>query len=99
MKVHENYIGRKVVAISDPELLGKTIEDTDKGLEINVSKFFYGESEFEFSDIMQFVLHSENINVIGNKIVDALITEKLVDSKNVITIGGIKHAQIYKIGY
>ncbi len=97
MKVHENYIGRKVVAISDPEILGKHIEDLDKGIEITVSKEFYGGHEFDIKEIMQFILHSDNVNVVGNKIVETLIEEKIIDAKKVIMIAGIKHAQIYSI--
>jgi hypothetical protein len=97
MKVHENYIGRKVVAVSDPDIIGKKIEDIDKGLEINISKEFYGEKEFEFSDVLQFIMNSENVNAIGNEIVEALVAERIIEPKNIITIGGVKHAQIYGI--
>ncbi|MCL4401038.1 MAG: DUF424 family protein [Candidatus Parvarchaeota archaeon] len=99
MKVHENYAGRKVVAVSDADILDTVLEDTDKGLELKISREFYGENEFELKDILQFIVHADNVNVIGNKIVDALISEKMVDSKNVISIRGVKHAQIYNIAY
>ncbi len=97
MKVHENYIGRKVVAVSDADIVGQRIEDTDKGIELTVSKDFYGDHEFEIKDVMEFILHSENVNVVGNRIVETLVENKLIDAKNVIMIAGIKHAQIYSI--
>ncbi len=97
MKVHENYIGRKVVAISDPDIVGTRLEDTDKGLELNVSKEFYGDKEFEMSEILPFIMHSENVNIIGNKIIETLAAEKILDLKNITTIAGVKHAQIYNI--
>jgi len=97
MKVHENYISRKVVAASDFDLIGKKIEDFDKGIELMVSKEFYGDNEVDVNEIIQSIAHAENANIIGNRIVELLIDRKLIESKNVITIGGIKHAQIYSI--
>ena len=97
MKVHENHVGSKIVAVSDPQLIGKHIEDSDKGIEITITKEFYGDSEFELQEIIPLVLASDNANLIGSEIVDAFIEEKIVDPKSVISINGIKHAQIYKI--
>ena len=97
MKVHENHMGQKVVAVSDPEILSKHIEDSDKGIEMTVSKEFYGDHEFDIKEVMQFISHSENVNVVGNRIVETLIENGIIEPKNVIMIGGIKHAQIYSI--
>ncbi len=97
MKVHENHVGSKVVAVSDPKLIGKHIEDSDKGIEITITKEFYGESEFELQEIIPVVLASGNANLIGSEVVDAFIKEKIIDPENVISINGIKHAQLYKI--
>ncbi len=97
MKVHKNYGGSKVVAVSDYDLLGRTLEDKKKNLEITISKVFYGEQEFRIEDVLQFIKHTDNVNLIGNDIVDLAIKEKLIDERSVITIAGIKHAQIYSV--
>ncbi len=94
-KLHESLSGRKVVAVSDLDVFGKVLEDSDLGISIKVSEEFYGGDLIELEEVINMIKSSDNVNVIGTRIVDALIDERLVDPKNVITIMGVKHAQIY----
>ena len=97
MKIHEDHFGNKVVAASDSDIIGKDITDSDRGIEIRVSKDFYGETEFELGDIIKYILEVGNANVMGTGIVDALTEENVVDPVHVVMIGDVKHAQIYRI--
>lgn len=97
VKLHENFAGSKVLAISDPDIVGKFLEDSDRGLQFNVSEVFYGGDMINDEEVLRMIKASDNVNAIGTKIVDTMIEAKLVDPKNVITIMGVKHAQIYSL--
>lgn len=97
MKLHENHMGQKVVAVSESGLVGKHIEDNEKGMDVLVSKEFYGENEVELDEIVQHIIATGNANIMGSGIVDALIEKKVIDPEHIIRIGDIKHAQIYNL--
>ena len=97
MKHHTTPLGSSILAISDPELLGKSLEDTEKGILVQITEYFYGSELFDESDVMEALSAADNANIMGNSIVEAAISHNLVNPKNVIVINGVKHAQIYKI--
>ena len=78
MKIHENYIGQKVVAVSDPEILDTHIEDAFKGIDFFVSKSFYGEEEIEAEEVLNVLRSADNVNMIGNNIVGLAVKEKVI---------------------
>ena len=97
MKKHTDTAGREVLAVSDSDLVGKTLYDDDREIEFLVSREFYAEEELDEQDVISALSSSGNINLIGNEIVDIAIKEKIVDEDAVIDIGGTKHAQVYRI--
>lgn len=97
VKLHENFAGSRVLAVSDSDILGKEFEDSDTGIAVKVSHEFYGGEMMDAGEAIERIKAADNVNAIGTRIVDALIEERLVDPKNVININGVKHAQIYRI--
>ncbi|MCL4399294.1 DUF424 family protein [Candidatus Parvarchaeota archaeon] len=97
MRVHDSFSDQKVVAVSDPDLIGRTLRDARKEIEFTVSEEFYGSDEYEAGEVLDFIRHADNINLIGNNIIDAVIKEGIVREENVLVIDGVKHSQIYTI--
>jgi len=83
-----------MLGVCDLDVLEKHLSgETD----VYISKEFYGKNECGEEEILKLIEKATNINCFGNKIVDLLIKNKIIDEKNVILIDGVKHAQIYKI--
>ncbi|MFA6804621.1 MAG: DUF424 family protein [Candidatus Methanomethylophilaceae archaeon] len=86
---HKNDI---ILAACDEDILGQTF--TGDGMKITVSELFYG-GESVTEDV--FVERTKSVsimNLVGNRVVERAIAEGIVDSDNVIEIGGVKHAQV-----
>ena len=96
-KIHGKDTSREIIALCDSEILGKTLVDKEREIEFTVSKDFYGSENFEWDEIANSISNGRNVNLVGNEIVDLAIKNGLVDSKSVIEIEGVKHAQIYSM--
>lgn len=96
-KIHGKDTSREIIAVCDSEILGKTLVDKEREIEFKVSKDFYGSENFEWDEIANSISNGRNVNLVGNEIVDLAIKNGLVDSKSVIEIEGVKHAQIYSM--
>ena len=86
---------RTVVAISDEDLIGKTLEDKNACI-IVTERFYKGEkkSEKEVAVILQ---EASNINLIGKKSIEFAIKQGVLDKKSIKKIKGTPHAQIYEV--
>ena len=96
-KIHGKDTSREIIAVCDSEILGKTLVDKEREIEFTVSKDFYGSENFEWDEIANSISNGRNVNLVGNEIIDLAIKNGLVDSKSVIEIEGVKHAQIYSM--
>ncbi len=79
-----------MIAVCDKELLGKTLKNKD--LDFFVNPRFYGEIEID-EKILELIVDVNDGNVIGNKIVELLLKNKVISKDSIIKIGKIKHAQ------
>jgi len=93
-KVH-SLSGKKIFACCDKELIDKKLNQ--KGLEIHISKSFYGTSAFTEKAFLEQVKECDQANIFGNKACDILIKEKIISKDQIIYIDKIAHIQIYKI--
>ena len=84
----------KLLAVCDDDIIGKTF--TGKDVEITVSDFYKG-VKCESQKIVEIAKKSTIINAVGNKVVDLLIKNNLVDKSSVLNIGGVSHAQVVAI--
>ena len=78
-----------ILALCDPEILGKKFEEGD--LQLDLTSNFYKGEEIDENEI-----HFEKyeiINAVGEKSVNLLLKNKLIDQDKIIKIAGIPHAQ------
>lgn len=81
-----------LVSVCDIEILGKELEE---GFE--VKEEFYGGSECEEDGLMDILGEATIINAVGNKVVEFLIREELVEEEKTIKIGDVLHAQVARL--
>ena len=94
VKVHI-YKQATIVAICDEDLIGKTIEDKDKRIE--VSERFYKGKKRSPKQVLEIMKHSENLNLIGKKTVDLALKNHIIEKEGIIKIKNVPHAQMYEI--
>ena len=88
-KLHKTDFGT-MIAVCDKELSGKTLKN--KNLDFFVNPRFYGDEKID-EKILELIKKSNDGNVIGNKIVELLLKNKVISNNSIIKIGKIKHAQ------
>lgn len=96
LKIHKS-VRDYIVAACDKELLGKTIIDKDKGLELKVSQFFYGGEKCTEKELVKQMRQATIINLIGEKTISTAIKYEFINKDSVIFIGKIPHAQIIRM--
>ena len=84
------YHHRKLLAICDGNLIGKTFEEGDKIL--NVSKTFYHGTPMFERDILKLIEDNILLNIVGEESVNFALENKLIDKKGIIKIKNIPHA-------
>jgi hypothetical protein len=91
VKIHKTPDSRKIVAICDNNLIGQKFEE--KNLQLDLSSDFYkGEDKTE-EEIIKLIKDSYVINVVGEKSVNLCLELGVLDSKDIIKIKNIPHAQ------
>lgn len=97
VKVHTAE-DRKVIAISDKELIGKEFSEKDRYL--NVSEFFYnGEEAFEIKPsskeekkVLELLNSVSSINIVGEESIKFCIKNKLIEKENVLKVQKVPYA-------
>jgi hypothetical protein len=90
VRLHE-VSGEVLVAACDSEILGCVL---DEGLGFRVNEKFYGGDVVDGDSLLEKMESASIVNMIGNRVVDLALKKKLVSNRNVIKVGGVKHAQI-----
>ena len=83
---------KQVLAICDEELLGKIIEENDFILDLS-SEFYRGE-KISKDDLKELIKTTYIINAVGEKTLDFLKQENLIDKENIKFIDSIPHIQV-----
>ena len=83
---------KQVLAICDNDLLGKVIEEND--LILDLSSEFYSGEEVSENQLKELIKTSYIINAVGEKTINFLKQEKLVDVENIKFIGSVPHVQV-----
>ena len=85
-----------VLAMCDDDLLDRKIGDGK--LQIKVSKQFYGEKLIESeADAVKYLGKCSIGNIVGKRIVALAEKNGFITKENVISIGGVPHAQFVKL--
>lgn len=95
VKVHESY--RKVVAISDVELIGKNFKQGN--LQLDMNKHFYEGDKMSEQEIVKLLKvlekDSPSYNIVGQNSVALCIKENLIEQEGIKKIAGIPHAMVF----
>ena len=89
IKVHDSY--RKIVALSDVELLGKTFAEGIKQIEIRAN-FFKGDkkSREQIIRILEDINKEDAMfNIVGKKSVQVALEAGVISKEGIITIQGV----------
>ena len=85
-----------VLAICDDDILDKEIKT--KKINVKVSKKFYGEKSIEDeATALRMMERCTIANLIGKRIVALAKKHGFITEENIISIGGIPHAQFVKL--
>jgi hypothetical protein len=89
LKIHEAY--RKIVALVDTNLIGKTFSEGIKQIEIKPS-FFQGEEKSK-KDILKILKDMEKedatFNIVGKEAVETALEARIISENGIIEIDGI----------
>jgi hypothetical protein len=83
--------GQVLVAACDKEVLGKTFSSGKLCLE--VSRTFYCRELVGIKELLAALSDASIANLAGDNVVSAAVAGGFIDEKNVLDIGGVKHAQ------
>ena len=85
---------KKIVAICDADLLGKTFKE--RSLTLKVSPEFYGGQRVEVYEALNLLREASVINLIGENIVRKAVEENIIHEDGVLKVAGVPHAQLIK---
>ncbi|AEB95537.1 MAG: DUF424 family protein [Metallosphaera sp.] len=98
MRVVLNVIrgeGHVFVNICEKEYLGKEFRE-DKVI-LNVNEEFYGGEEVEMDYALNLVEEATVVSMIGDKVIEEAMRRGLVHRNAVLSVSGVKFAQIYNL--
>jgi uncharacterized protein len=85
-----------VLAMCDKELIGKKLKGRHG--DVKVDRNFYGEKVIEDEAMaVKLLVHCTIGNLMGKRIVTLATKKGFITKENVISIGGVPHAQFVKI--
>lgn len=96
VKINVDPVGnKKIVAICDKELVGKTFEEGELILDLNCG-FFKGDEKTN-DEILEIIKKSDGLNVVGEKSIEFLIENDYIDNGSVGKISGVPYAHVVVI--
>jgi uncharacterized protein len=84
-----------LVAVCDIELLGKTLQGGRVPFKVN--EHFYRGVSGSIEEAIQAMRRATICNLVGKRIVEAAVKERMVHSNGLIYFGDIPHAQIVRL--
>ena len=94
LKVHRTPDG-EIVAVCDRELLNATLLHGD--VEVHISETFYGNTPADEGQVRAALSGAANANLFGRRVVELAIACGAVDRGCVVLVGGIPHAQVFRV--
>lgn len=89
--------GETVVAVCDEEVLGRKFVDRKKGLRLEVNKKFYRGTLMDVKDSLNLIRDASIANLVGSRIIGEALNAGLIQSRAIIRVEGIPHAQIVEM--
>lgn len=94
VKIHRSG-ERFVIAVADKDLIGKTVKEKNKKL--NISDRFYHGKELPKEQVIEIMRSAHNLNLVGKKTIALAIEANAIHKENIIKIKNVPHAQAYTI--
>jgi hypothetical protein len=85
-----------MVSICDSNLLGRTLQDKERGITFSVSEAFYKGRLMTIKNALELARSATIVNLVGAKIVEAALKEGLIHLHAIIRIAGVPHAQVIR---
>ena len=86
-----------LVAACDEDLLGKVIEEREKGLRVYVSPDFYKGELKTPEEVVDVLMKADMANLVGEEVVHLAIASGLIHKEAVLNIRGIPLAYFMRI--
>ncbi len=87
----------KVVGVCEKELLGKIHGKGNDILDLKNYENFYKGKEVSVEEATELMKNADSVNLVGEKAIEAARKVFDVNDKRILSIGGVKHLQIYNI--
>ena len=94
IKIHEAY--RKIVALCDTDLIGKTFYEGERQIEVR-SNFFQGEekNKEQILEILKDMKKEDaTFNIVGKESVECALETNIISKEGILTIEGIPIALV-----
>ncbi len=88
---------RRVIAACDTALLGKILQEGEIILDLKTYKSFYEGKKVSEAELLEILKGAENLNLVGEEVINAAAKVLPIDAKKARTIGGVPHLQFYKM--
>lgn len=89
IKIHESY--RKIVAVSDTDLIGKTFSEGIRQIEVKPN-FFQGEEKNK-EELIELLRDMEKedatFNIVGKESIEAALEARIISRDGIITIDNV----------
>jgi len=95
LKIHRAPQTRDIVAVCDGELINTIISNGD--VEVHITEAFYGTRRASDDEVREALKNTENANIMGERAVAIAIELGLISRAGCIMIGGVPHAQIFRL--
>jgi len=94
LKVHRTPDG-EILAVCDRELLNTTL--LHREVEVHISEAFYGNTPADEEQVRTALSNAANANLFGRRVVELAIACGAVDRGCVVLVGGVPHAQVFRV--
>ncbi len=95
VKIHKSA-NNFVTSLCDSELIGKKFKEGK--LVLDVSERFYKGELVDEDKIEDYLKDAINVNLVGERVVDAALKLGFVLKENILIVEGVKHAQCIVLG-
>ena len=84
-----------LLAISDPDIIGKTLRKDD--VEVEISEAFYSGESCDEAAAIELIQKATIVNAIGKDVITLMLKEKFIEKDKIMEIEGVPHAQIITV--
>lgn len=91
IKKHVSHEGRIIVAVCDPKLLDKKIEEGD--IQLDLSSNFYKGDEVDEDEALAVLKTAHILNIVGEKSIELCLKNSFINENNVLKVKDVPYAQ------